>query len=95
MRFVSRNEKHLIGRDSRSDPIDFSPAFPFGAKDQNTFIESIRALNDMTLRLGIPSEALDMQTDTKRMARHMAEPIGGRVMDDLAREPLCLCFHEL
>ena len=47
----------------------------------------------MQTRFGITSEAFDMQTDTERMAAHLAEQIGGQEMNDLAWEPLCLRIH--
>ena len=47
----------------------------------------------MLMRLGIPSEAFDMQADTERMPADMAEQIGGQEMDDLTWKPLSLVFH--
>jgi hypothetical protein len=47
----------------------------------------------MPMRFGIPSQAFDMQTDSERMAAHLAEHIGRQEMNDLARERLCLGFH--
>ena len=35
-----------------------------------------------------------MHTNTKRMAAHLAEQIGGQEMNDLAWESLCLLFHQ-
>jgi hypothetical protein len=93
VRLVRWNEKHFAGRDNESASIDFSPAFTFGAKDQNAFIKPARPLDPMPTRFGIPSEAFDMQADTERMAPDMAEQISGQEMDDLTWEPLCLVFH--
>jgi hypothetical protein len=93
MRLVRRNEENFTCCDGESAPINFDPAFSFGANDQNGFIKPVRPPDPMQMGFGIPSEAFDMQTDTERMAADMAEHIGGQVMDDLAREPLCLGFH--
>jgi hypothetical protein len=93
VRFVRRNEKHFTGRDGESASIDYGPAFTFGAKDQNRFIKPVRPFDPMPTRFWIPSEAFDMQADTKRMAADMAEQIGWQKINDLAREPLCLGFH--
>jgi hypothetical protein len=93
VRFVRRNKKHFTGRDSESASIDYSPAFSFGAKDQNRFIKPMGPLDPVPVRFRIPSEAFDMQADTERMPADMAEQIGGQEIDNLAWKPLCLVFH--
>jgi hypothetical protein len=76
MRFVRRDEKHFTGPDGKSASINFGPAISFGAKDQNGFIKPVRPADPVRMRLGIPSETFDMQTDTERMSADMAEQIG-------------------
>lgn len=76
MRFVRRDEKQFSSRDGESASINFGPAFSSGAKDQNGFIKPVRPADPMRMRLGIPSETFDMQTDTERMPGDLTEQIG-------------------
>ena len=76
MRFVRWDEKQITGPDGESASINFGPAFSSGAKDQNGFIKPVRPADPVRMRLGIPSETFDMQTDTERMSGDMTEQIG-------------------
>jgi hypothetical protein len=76
MRFVRRDEKHFTCRDGKSASINFGPPISFGAKDQNAFIKPVKPADPVRMRLGIPSETFNMQTDTERMPGDLVEQIG-------------------